>query len=345
MSTTSWPSTWTLSTSSSASTCSGTPGPWSSPSGRRPRTSSSSPRRSGDEDDPDVWAQASGALSYLDRVVDDDTRDLVASYARALLTPVLARLGWDARPGEGPRTPTLRAQVVGVLGIVGRDTDVQAEAHRRYAAAVRGEIALDPDLASAILGAVAASGGPEEFEDFLERYRHPATPQEEMRYLYALAGFPEPSLGGPGLRARPHRGAHAERAVRHPAPAEPPRQRAGHVGAGAGPLGRARRPHSRQHPAPHARGGDHAVPRPAARRRHRRLRPGPSPAHRSANRRPDARASRDQRVVRRRAARQRPIAVLGAGLQRLAARGERRPHLQPPCPAPGAGGRESVAER
>jgi puromycin-sensitive aminopeptidase len=52
----------------------------------------------------------------------------------------------------------------------------------------------DPDLASAILGAVAASGGPEEFEDFLERHRHPATPQEEMRYLYALAGFTDPSL-------------------------------------------------------------------------------------------------------------------------------------------------------
>jgi aminopeptidase N len=148
----------------------------------------------GNEDDPDVWAQATGALSYLDRVVDDDARDLVAAYARALLSPVLARLGWDARPGEGPRTPTLRAQVVGVLGTVGRDPDVQAEAHRRYAAAVRGEVALDPDLASAILGAVAASGGPSEFEDFLERYRHPATPQEEMRYLYAMAGFPDPSL-------------------------------------------------------------------------------------------------------------------------------------------------------
>jgi puromycin-sensitive aminopeptidase len=148
----------------------------------------------GNEDDPDVWAQASGALSYLDRAVDDDTRELVATYARALLSPVLTRLGWDARPGEGPRTPTLRAQVVGTLGTVGRDPEVHTEAHRRYAAAGRGEIALDPDVASAILGAVAASGGPEDFEGFLEHYRHPGTPQEEIRYLYALAGFPEPSL-------------------------------------------------------------------------------------------------------------------------------------------------------
>ena len=55
-------------------------------------------------------------------------------------------------------------------------------------------MALDPDLASAILNAVGASGGPEDFESFLEHYRRPATPQEEMRYLYALTGFADPPL-------------------------------------------------------------------------------------------------------------------------------------------------------
>jgi puromycin-sensitive aminopeptidase len=153
----------------------------------------------GNEDDPNVWAQVIGALSLLDRTVDDDARPLLAAYAQALLGPVLVRLGWEARPGEGPRTPTLRAQVVAALGTVGRDADVQAHAHRLHDAAQRGEVALDPDLASAILSVVAASGGPEDFEAFLERYRRPATPQEEMRYLYALASFSDPSLAARGF--------------------------------------------------------------------------------------------------------------------------------------------------
>jgi puromycin-sensitive aminopeptidase len=148
----------------------------------------------GDEDDPNVWAQVTGALSLLDRTTDDDARPLVGSYTRALLRPVLARLGWTARPDEGPRTPTLRSQVVATLGTVGHDPDVQAESHQLHDAAQRGELTLDPDLASAILSAVAASGGPEDFEAFLEHYRHPATPQEEMRYLYALASFSDPLL-------------------------------------------------------------------------------------------------------------------------------------------------------
>jgi puromycin-sensitive aminopeptidase len=148
----------------------------------------------GTEDDPNVWAQVTGALSLLDRTVDDEVRPLVAAYARALLGPVLARLGWEPRPGEGPRTPTLRAQAVAVLGTVGKDAAVQTEAHRLHDAAERGTLGLDPDLASAILSAVGASGGPADFETFLHHYRHPATPQEEMRYLYSLTGFTDPAL-------------------------------------------------------------------------------------------------------------------------------------------------------
>ncbi len=83
----------------------------------------------GNEDDPDIWAQVTGALALLHRAVADDVRPLVAAYTRALLGPVLVRLGWVARPGEGPRTPTLRAQVVAVLGTIGADPEVQGEAH------------------------------------------------------------------------------------------------------------------------------------------------------------------------------------------------------------------------
>jgi len=148
----------------------------------------------GGESDPDVWGQVTGALSFLDHAVDDAARPHLAAYTRALLGGVLDRLGWDARAGEEPRTPTLRAQVVASLGTVGQDPAVRAEARRRHRAAGQGETTLDPDLVGAVLTVVAASGGVEEYEDFLGHYRRPATPQEELRYLYALTGFGDPSL-------------------------------------------------------------------------------------------------------------------------------------------------------
>ena len=147
-----------------------------------------------DEADPDVWAQVTGAFALLDHAVGDDLRPHLSAYARALLNPVLARTGWDARAGEDVRTRTLRAQVIATLGVTGQDTAVRAESHRRFADAQARRAELDPDLAGAVLGTVAASGGAGEFEAFLEHYRHPSTPQEEIRYLYALAGFGDDAL-------------------------------------------------------------------------------------------------------------------------------------------------------
>ena len=148
----------------------------------------------GDERDPAVWGQVSGPLSFLDHAVDDGARPALASYTRALLAPVLGDLGWAARAGEDSRIPTLRAQVVAALGTVGQDGAVRAEARRRLVAAGGGEEAVAPDLVAAVLGVVAASGGEDDYEDFLAHYRAPSTPQEELRYLYALTAFPDPAL-------------------------------------------------------------------------------------------------------------------------------------------------------
>jgi puromycin-sensitive aminopeptidase len=56
--------------------------------------------------------------------------------------------------------------------------------------------ALDPDLASTIVTVTASAGGAAEFDVFLGRFRHPATPQDESRYLYSLTAFPDPALAG-----------------------------------------------------------------------------------------------------------------------------------------------------
>ncbi|MGD0255171.1 MAG: M1 family metallopeptidase [Acidimicrobiales bacterium] len=148
----------------------------------------------GQENDPDVWAQVTSALSFLDHTIDDSTRRRVADYTRALLRPVFERLGWDARTDEDERTATLRSQLLGTLGTVGQDPEVQAECARRQVAQLSGGTTIDPNLASAIAAVVASSGGETDFEAFLERYRNPDTPQEEIRYLYALAGFSQAAL-------------------------------------------------------------------------------------------------------------------------------------------------------
>jgi puromycin-sensitive aminopeptidase len=144
------------------------------------------------EGDPSVWSVIMGALGLLDRVVPEDGRGTLAAGVRSLLGPLVGRLGWDPAPTDDERTPSLRAGALLTLGTIGDDPDVRAEAAQRFAAAK--DSPLQGDTASAILGIVAAYGGSAEYETYLDRYRKPADPQEEHRYLDGLASFRDGDL-------------------------------------------------------------------------------------------------------------------------------------------------------
>jgi aminopeptidase N len=58
----------------------------------------------------------------------------------------------------------------------------------------RGDGQVDPSLVAASVGIVAAGGTPEDFERYLEAIRSARTPQEELRYLYALPEFRDAML-------------------------------------------------------------------------------------------------------------------------------------------------------
>ncbi len=146
------------------------------------------------EGDPSVWSVVLGAIGLWDRVIPDGDRSVLATAIRSLLGPLAVALGWDPRREDTERTPMLRASVLRTLGTVGADSDVRSEAARRFALAEDGTVPLQADTAAAVLDIVAAAGGRVEFDAYLARYRSPATPQEENRYLYALASFDDPEL-------------------------------------------------------------------------------------------------------------------------------------------------------
>ena len=144
------------------------------------------------EGDPSVWSVVLGALGLFDRIVPETDRPVLALAVRTLLGPLARDLGWDPRDDDGERTPSLRAGVLRSLGTIGADASVKAEALRRFGQV--DTVPLHPDTESAVLDVVASDGGPAEFEAFLDRYRAPSNPQEEIRYLYALAAFSDPAL-------------------------------------------------------------------------------------------------------------------------------------------------------
>ncbi len=149
----------------------------------------------GGDDDPSVWQSLLDGLVALDRVIPDADRADLQAFVRRLAGPALDRLGWVAEDeGDDGRGARLRAALIRALGIMGADPGVRAKAAEIHAAAVADPSSVDPDVAGAALAVVAAGGGEAEYEQFLSGRRAAATPQEELRYLYALTGFEDPAL-------------------------------------------------------------------------------------------------------------------------------------------------------
>jgi puromycin-sensitive aminopeptidase len=140
----------------------------------------------GTQDEPNPWEFVVTAIDMARRALNETQRDILRAQVRELFEPQLARLGWDARDGEGELTGLLRASVIATLGMFGEDEAVRAEAVRRYEA---GD--MDGDLAQSILRVVASQDRPGDYEAFFEHYRTAATAQEQLRYLIALGSFNE----------------------------------------------------------------------------------------------------------------------------------------------------------
>jgi puromycin-sensitive aminopeptidase len=143
----------------------------------------------GDQNEPSTWTSVATAVGFVNRALEDDRREAFAGVVRELFEPQFARLGWRARTGESEVTAQLRSIVISVLGTIGGDESIRAEAVTHFEAN-----AMDGNLARAILRVVADQNRPGDYEIFLERHRQAANPQEVQRYLWGLADFGDPRV-------------------------------------------------------------------------------------------------------------------------------------------------------
>ncbi len=146
-------------------------------------------RGMGTQNEPAPWTTIATAMDFASRAVTDEQRGRLTRIVHDLFAPQFARLGWEPQAGEDERTGQLRGVILGTLGTLGADEAVRAEARRRFEAGP-----LEGDLARSILRVVADEGRSGDYAFFLERRRNATTPQEEQRYLFALADFPVTAL-------------------------------------------------------------------------------------------------------------------------------------------------------
>jgi puromycin-sensitive aminopeptidase len=147
----------------------------------------------GDETDLSVWQRVIAGLHAVDRLISGDAREALRAEVRDLLAPSLTRLGRTAADGESDRIRELRGALVEAGGVLGADPELQGFAREIVGAVEHGD-ATDPSLLAAAISVVASTGDEDDFDLFHRRFGTAPTPQDELRYLYALAGFDDAEL-------------------------------------------------------------------------------------------------------------------------------------------------------
>ena len=146
------------------------------------------------ETEVQIWQNLLGSLAWCDRFLEGSHRETFQAYVRALVGPALERLTWQPALDEADLVGELRALLVRNLAVLGNDAQAQAQARALHDQYLSDGHAVHPALAAATTSVVASIGNATDYEVFLERVRTGATPQESLRYLFALAEFPSEEL-------------------------------------------------------------------------------------------------------------------------------------------------------
>jgi len=151
-------------------------------------------RRLSTESEFVVWTDVIDVLRQIDAMERGASGQAAfRAYARAVLRPVMRRLGWNPLTSDKAETVLLRARLISALGEF-EDREVIAEASRRFTALRERKIPLPVELRGAILETVGRRADRTTFEQ-LHALAQAATTAEEKRDLYwAMASAQDPTL-------------------------------------------------------------------------------------------------------------------------------------------------------
>ncbi|KSB90850.1 aminopeptidase [Caulobacter vibrioides] len=149
--------------------------------------------------DPQVLSKVAGVLSAIDGYYEGQAeRAAFRKLAIARLSPLLARVGWEAKAGEPDPVAILRGDLISTLGELG-DAAVVAEARRRYAADKTDPAAIPGPLRKAILTVVAVNANAATWDAIHAQAKAEKTPLVRTQLYNLLAAADDETLARKAL--------------------------------------------------------------------------------------------------------------------------------------------------
>jgi puromycin-sensitive aminopeptidase len=134
-------------------------------------------------------------LEFLsERVVGPESREAWREWVRQLLAPPAGTLGWAPSRSEPAEIGERRSAVLGALGILGEDMQLQEKAKAIVLADLGGSSSTDPSLVTMAYRVAAFAGDRSLYESILRAVPSSRSPGDYSRRQDALANFRDPEL-------------------------------------------------------------------------------------------------------------------------------------------------------
>jgi aminopeptidase N len=141
-----------------------------------------------------VWRQIIETLLSIDRLYAGQPEQAAfRAFARTMVAPLFAQVGWDAKPTEPDTRAILREDLLNALGQVG-EPSVLAEARRRFDAFLADPQSLPAAIRLPTLRVAALSADPALYGTMHALARKAADPLEKDQLFGALAWAEDPAL-------------------------------------------------------------------------------------------------------------------------------------------------------
>ena len=149
--------------------------------------------------EPLIWSDLTDSLVSLDRsYAQHPGRGAFRDYARSLLRPELARVGWAARAGEPDNVESLRATLLAAMGRLA-DAAVVSEARRRFSRLIAAPSRMSAAERNNVLEVVAANADSPTWQKLHLLARTAATELEKQHYYRLLGSAADPRLAQQAL--------------------------------------------------------------------------------------------------------------------------------------------------
>jgi aminopeptidase N len=142
-------------------------------------------------------AERGQIINVLDFVngllLGNSERERFQRYARSLLRPTFATLGWEPKPNEPPNAGRLRASLIGALGQL-NDSEIIAGCRERFEKYLAHPASLPPDLRAPVLAVVGRYADEKTWNKLHELGVKTTSIEDQQNYYEALACATDPKL-------------------------------------------------------------------------------------------------------------------------------------------------------